>query len=72
VVYNEKNKQFVAYFKLYLKGVGYETSYIGVTVPGKPEDAFGSPLISPTEKCPLPGLALGTLIFSKRTNQRNC
>ncbi len=40
VVYNDKNKQFVAYFKLYLKGVGYETSYVGVAVAGKPEGPF--------------------------------
>ena len=40
VVYNKKNKQFVAYFKLYLKGVGYETSYVGVAVAEKPEGPF--------------------------------
>lgn len=40
VVYNEKNKQFVAYFKLYLKGVGYETSYVGVAVAEKPAGPF--------------------------------
>jgi beta-glucanase (GH16 family) len=40
VIYNEKNKQFVAYFKLYLKGVGYETSYVGVAVSNKPNGPF--------------------------------
>lgn len=40
VVYNEKNKQFVAYFKLYLKGVGYETSNVGVAVADKPNGPF--------------------------------
>ncbi len=40
VVYNEKNKQFVAYFKLYLKGIGYETSYVGVAVSNKPSGPF--------------------------------
>jgi hypothetical protein len=40
VVYNAKNKEFVAYFKLYLKGVGYETSYVGVAVAKKPNGPF--------------------------------
>ncbi len=40
VVYNEKNKEFVVYFKLYLKGVGYETSYVGVAVARNPEGPF--------------------------------
>jgi hypothetical protein len=40
VVYNEKNKQFVAYFKLYLKGVGYETSNVGVAVADRPDGPF--------------------------------
>ena len=40
VVYNEKNKQFVAYFKLYLKGVGYESNYVGVAVADQPEGPF--------------------------------
>jgi len=40
VVYNAKNKQFVAYFKLYLKGVGYETSNVGVAVADKPTGPF--------------------------------
>lgn len=40
VVYNEKNKEFVAYFKLYLKGVGYETSNVGVAVAKKPNGPF--------------------------------
>ncbi|NEW85031.1 MAG: family 43 glycosylhydrolase [Mariniphaga sp.] len=40
VVFNEKNKQFVAYFKLYLKGVGYETSNVGVAVADKPNGPF--------------------------------
>lgn len=40
VVYNTKNKQFVAYFKLYLKGVGYESNYVGVAVANKPNGPF--------------------------------
>lgn len=40
VVYNQKNKQFVAFFKLYLKGVGYETSNVGVAVADKPNGPF--------------------------------
>ncbi|NEW81058.1 MAG: family 43 glycosylhydrolase [Mariniphaga sp.] len=40
VVYNEKNRQFVAYFKLYLKGVGYETSNVGVAIADKPTGPF--------------------------------
>jgi hypothetical protein len=40
VVYNAKNKEFVAYFKLYLKGVGYETSNVGVAVAKKPNGPF--------------------------------
>jgi hypothetical protein len=40
VVYNEKNRQFVAYFKLYLKGVGYETSNVGVAIADKPNGPF--------------------------------
>jgi hypothetical protein len=40
VVYNQKNNQFVAYFKLYLKGVGYETSNVGVAVADKPTGPF--------------------------------
>jgi len=40
IVFNEKNKQFVVYFKLYLKGVGYETSYVGVAVADKPNGPF--------------------------------
>ncbi|TAD86007.1 MAG: glycosyl hydrolase family protein [Bacteroidetes bacterium] len=40
VVYNKKNRQFVAYFKLYLRGVGYETSNVGVAVASKPNGPF--------------------------------
>jgi beta-xylosidase len=40
VVFNEKNKQFVAYFKLYLAGVGYVTSNVGVAVADKPTGPF--------------------------------
>jgi beta-glucanase (GH16 family) len=39
-MYNEKNKEFVAYFKLYLRGVGYETSNVGVAVSKKPNGPF--------------------------------
>jgi hypothetical protein len=40
VVYNQKTKQFVAFFKLYLKGVGYETSNVGVAIADKPTGPF--------------------------------
>lgn len=40
VIYNQKNKEFVAYFKLYLKGVGYEKSYVGVAVAKNPAGPF--------------------------------
>ncbi|TKG94306.1 hypothetical protein EYV94_13565 [Puteibacter caeruleilacunae] len=40
VVYNNKNKQFVAYFKLYLKGVGYKVSNVGVAVSDNPNGPF--------------------------------
>ncbi|WP_343329211.1 family 43 glycosylhydrolase [Polaribacter staleyi] len=40
VVYNTKNKEFVAYFKLYLKGVGYDSNYVGVAVANKPSGPF--------------------------------
>lgn len=40
VVFNKKNKQFVVYFKLYLAGVGYKTSNIGVAIADKPTGPF--------------------------------
>lgn len=40
VVFNQKNRQFVAFFKLYLKGVGYKTSNVGVAVADKPNGPF--------------------------------
>ncbi len=40
VVYNERTKKFIAYFKLYLKGVGYETSHVGVALADKPNGPF--------------------------------
>jgi len=40
VVYNQKNREFVAFFKLYLKGVGYEKSYVGVAVAKHPAGPF--------------------------------
>ncbi len=40
VVYNEKSKKFIAYFKLYQKGVGYVTSHVGVAVADKPYGPF--------------------------------
>jgi hypothetical protein len=40
VVYNAKNKEFVAYFKLYLKGVGYDSNYVGVAVAKNPSGPF--------------------------------
>lgn len=40
VVYNEQSKKFIAYFKLYLKGVGYVTSHVGVAFADKPYGPF--------------------------------
>lgn len=40
VVYNEKNKEFVVFFKLYLKGVGYVTSNVGVAIAKSPNGPF--------------------------------
>jgi len=40
VVYNEKSKKFIAYFKLYQKGIGYEVSHVGVAVADKPFGPF--------------------------------
>lgn len=40
VVYNEKTKKFIAYFKLYLKGVGYEISNVGVAIADRPNGPF--------------------------------
>lgn len=40
VVYNANNKEFIAYFKLYLKGVGYESNYVGVAIAKKPTGPF--------------------------------
>lgn len=40
IVYNSKNNQFVAYFKLYLKGVGYDSNYVGVALADKPNGPF--------------------------------
>jgi hypothetical protein len=40
VVFNEQSKKFIAYFKLYQKGLGYETSNVGVAVADKPFGPF--------------------------------
>jgi ribosomal protein L24E len=44
VVYNEKSKKFIAYFKLYIKGKAYsnmyDISYVGVAVSDKPAGPF--------------------------------
>ena len=40
IIYNSKNKEFVAYFKLYLKGVGYDNNYVGVATANKPNSPF--------------------------------
>ena len=40
VVYNEESKKFIAYFKLYQKGIGYEVSNVGVALADKPYGPF--------------------------------
>ncbi|MCU0785122.1 MAG: family 43 glycosylhydrolase [Verrucomicrobia bacterium] len=40
VIYNEATKTFVMFFKLYLKGVGYETAYVGVATSAKPNGPY--------------------------------
>ncbi len=40
VVYNAKTKKYVAFFKLYLKGVGYGVCHTGVAVANRPEGPF--------------------------------
>jgi len=40
VVYNDKTKKFVAFFKLYLKGQGVTTGYIGVALSNSPSGPF--------------------------------
>jgi len=40
VVYNVKTKKFVAFFKLYLKGEGVTTGYVGVALSDSPSGLF--------------------------------
>lgn len=40
VVFNAKTKKFVAFFKLYLKGRGVTTGYLGVAISDKPSGPF--------------------------------
>lgn len=40
VVYNSRTKKFVAFFKLYLKGKGVTTGYIGVALSDSPSGPF--------------------------------
>jgi hypothetical protein len=40
IIYNELTKKFVAFFKLYLKGDGYTTAYVGVAVANSPLGPF--------------------------------
>lgn len=40
IVFNNKTKKFVAFFKLYLKGDGYRTAYVGVATAGSPLGPF--------------------------------
>lgn len=40
VVYNAKTKKFVAFFKLYLKGKGITTGYVGVALSDSPSGPF--------------------------------
>lgn len=40
VVYNNKTRKFIAYFKFYPKGNGYEVAYVGVAVSESPAGPF--------------------------------
>jgi hypothetical protein len=40
VIFNELTKKFVAFFKLYLKGDGYATAYVGVATANSPLGPF--------------------------------
>lgn len=40
VVYNEQNRQYVMYFKLYPAGTGYDTGYVGVATSINPKGPF--------------------------------
>jgi hypothetical protein len=40
VIYNEPTQRFVMFFKLYLKGVGYETAYVGVATATRPNGPY--------------------------------
>ena len=40
VVYNRRTKKYVAYFKLFLKGVGYEVCHVGVGTATNPAGPF--------------------------------
>jgi len=40
VVYNSKTRMFIAYFKYYPKGFGYEIAYVGVAVAASPTGPF--------------------------------
>lgn len=40
VIFNRQTKKFVAFFKLYLKGDGYTTAYVGVAVSDSPLGPF--------------------------------
>jgi Glycosyl hydrolases family 43 len=40
IIFNEQTKKFVAFFKLYLKGDGYTTAYVGVAVSNSPLGPF--------------------------------
>jgi len=40
VVYNERTKKYIMYFKLYIKGTGYDTGYVGVATGDSPDGKF--------------------------------
>jgi hypothetical protein len=40
IIFNEQTRKFVAFFKLYLKGDGYATAYVGVAVANSPLGPF--------------------------------
>ncbi len=40
VLYNERNKNFVMFFKYYPRGTGYDTGFVGVATAGSPAGPF--------------------------------
>lgn len=40
VLYNERTRKYIMYFKLYIKGTGYDTGYVGVGTSDSPDGNF--------------------------------